>query len=340
MRIRKRKKQSSSVFSDKEISFSISPYWGRKYIEPKLRTRGEAAPGLRNLNEDLHHVFSEWREIKGKGIRIAVLDTGIDPDHPSFSGNIKALRNFTGSTFANDEEGHGTMVAGIIAASDLPGAMIGVAPESEIYVGKIIRNLNGGTKEHLIQGIEWAMGRDVGGGEQIDKVDIIHLSLTSEQSDEDLHDIIKEAISDGLFVICAAGNKGDAGVEFPAKYEESIAVGAVNSIGNRLALSAKGPELDFVALGDLVESTFPTYFEDSTGFSVNSGTSLAAPFVTGVSALALAKHRQIGGNTPITNQEQLVEHLKRIALDLPPTGLDPNTGFGLIDPEEIEDEEL
>lgn len=319
----------------RKISFSIAPYSVQKYVEPALEARDEAASSLSNLNASFRHVFPEWREIKGEGIKIAILDTGIDPDHPSLKSNIKASRDFTGGDSTKDENGHGTMVSGIIAASDSTGAMTGVAPGSQLYIGKVLKNLTGGNKDHLIDGIKWAMGKQVDGGENIDKVDIIHLSLTSKEADDELHAVIREAISSDMFVICAAGNRGEEGVEFPAKYEESIAVGAVNKVGNSMKMSAKGPELDFVALGDLVQSTFPTYFTNSTGFSVSSGTSLAAPFVTGASALALAKHRQSGGETPIRNQQELMEHLKRIAKDIPPAGLDPNTGFGLIDPENM-----
>lgn len=338
MSVNNQKNQSLPPVKGKEINFSIAPYcW--EYIKRPLGSELEAATDSPNLNEMFHGIFPEWRETRGEGIRIAILDTGIDSEHPSLKDKVKASRNFTDSDSARDEEGHGTMVAGIIAASGEPGTIIGVAPKSELYVGKILKNLNGGKKEALINGIEWAMGRRVGSGEQIDKVDIIHLSLTTEEADQDLHNLIKDAVSDGMFVICAAGNKG-AGVEFPARYDESLAVGAVNRGGTRLQLSASGQELDFVAHGDLVESTFPTYFPGSTHFSVNSGTSLAAPFVTGVSALALAKHRSMGGNTQITNPEELIEHLKRIAIDLGPDGRDLDTGFGLIDPESIPDEEL
>jgi subtilisin family serine protease len=340
MSVNNQKNQSLPPVKGKEINFSIAPLYYREYIKRPLGSELEAATDCPNLNEMFHGIFPEWRGTRGEGIRIAILDTGIDSEHPSLKDRVKASRNFTDSDSARDEEGHGTMVAGIIAASGELGTVIGVAPKSELYVGKILKNLNGGKKEALINGIEWAMGRSVGSGEQIDKVDIIHLSLTTEETDQELHDLIKDAVSEGMFVICAAGNKGAAGVEFPARYEESIAVGAVNGVGTRLQFSAIGQALDFVALGDLVESTFPTYFPGSTHFSVSSGTSLAAPFVTGVSALALAKHRLIGGNTQITNPEELKEHLKRIAIDLGPDGPDLDTGFGLIDPESIPDEEL
>jgi subtilisin family serine protease len=340
MRVDKQNNKSFPPDKGKEINLSIAPY-KRKYIKRPFRSTGGAKTSRPpNWNERFLRVFSEWRETRGEGIRIAILDTGIDPEHPSLKDNVKASRNFTGSISKIDEEGHGTMVAGIIAASGESGTITGVAPNSELYIGKVLMDLNGGKKEDLIDGIEWAMGKTVGGGERIDKAHIIHLSLTTEEMDQDLHDAIKEAVSKGMFVICAAGNKGAAGVEFPARYEESIAVGAVNRAGTKLKLSARGQELDFVALGDMVKSTFPRYFEGSTGFSVNSGTSLAAPFVTGVSALALAKHRSAGGNTQITNPKELIEHLRRIVIDLPPTGFDPNTGFGLIKPESIKDEEL
>ncbi len=287
-----------------------------------------------NFNRALPNISELWRESKGKGIRIAILDTGIDSGHPALTANIVAKKNFTGgdSLDVTDNVGHGTMVAGVIAAHDSTH-VVGVAPEVDLYVAKVINSNSGNDLGALLAGIDWAVEQ---------KVDVINISMVTKQDLLSLRTKIQAAAAAKIFVICAAGNKGAAnGVEFPAAYDECIAVGAVTRANNRWESSpessAIGRQLDIMALGDSIHSTFPLR-KDPSGESIGQGTSLAAPFVTGVVALALAKHRLHGGNTPITNFDQLKEHLLKTAIDLPlPSPLptlvpDPEFGYGLIDP--------
>lgn len=301
-------------------------------IQPYQKSATLTQPVRMNFNVALPNIDNRWRRSNGRGVKIAVLDTGIDLDHPALTANIKDYVNFTdgvANSDVRDTEGHGTMVAGVIAARSFSRSIIGIAPEAELYIGKVLQQSSNGTPRSLRAGIEWARQKGV---------KIINISLGADHPVPEVHDEIKAARNDGIFVITAAGNSGASeGLDFPARYDECISVGAVTRNRNRWEISTRigsavGHELDIVAVGNQVRSTFPRYL-DPSGESVRSGTSLAAPFVTGVLALALAKHQTQGGNTRIENLRNVLGHLLRTAIDLGPAGPDPEFGFGLIDPE-------
>ncbi len=266
---------------------------------------------------------SLWRFSRGKDISIAVLDTGIDANHPDLEGALQEAKDFTGSkngTF--DYSGHGTHVAGIIAARDNSMGITGLSPECRLLVGKVLCDLGRGTARHVEEGIRWAMER---------KADIINLSTTTSMHFDFIHEAVKDAVNAGIHVICASGNIGPQlnTVEYPGQYPETITVGAVQKNRDIWKFSSRGPSVDFVAPGVDIESTFPMGL-----YVCKSGTSIAAPFVTGIAALILAKHRLFGGDTPVTGREQMVEHLKKIAADLGAEGFDEIYGHGLIVPGE------
>lgn len=270
-----------------------------------------------------------WNKTTGKGIKVAVLDTGIDVEHPALKPNIKGRKNFTRGSVddVSDEEGHGTMVAGIVAAHRSFAPVIGVAPDAELFIGKVLKHAAGGVVGNLKRGIEWAVEKGV---------DIINISLGSDRKHDEISEEIIAANKAGIFVVCAAGNDGNDGLDFPAKHPECIAVGALNRLlddrwdeGSGVG-SAIGGELDIMALGEEVLSTFP-FHQDKDGVSVKSGTSLAAPYITGVLALALAKLRNSGG-AKLTDRSKLREHLLRTAIDLPPCKFDHFFGHGAVNP--------
>jgi subtilisin family serine protease len=236
---------------------------------------------------------------------------------------IDDARDFTGSRHGPaDRQGHGTHVAGTIAARANEVGVIGVAPLCRLLIGKVLGDDGSGTSDAVAAGIDWAA--DSG-------ADVLSMSLGSPQPATEIHAAIRRAVAKGKFVICAAGNDGrDRSVNFPARWEETVAVGAVDRNGAIARFSSRGPEVDICAPGQDVLSTF---FGGS--YAKLSGTSMATPFVAGVVALMLAKHRAHGGATPINNQSQLLEHLKRTARDAGPVGHDPAYGFGLIDPASV-----
>lgn len=272
----------------------------------------------------LYHIPDHWRSTSGRGVRVAVLDTGLDLTHPDLVGAVDDVRDFTGSRFGPDDRvGHGTHTAGTIGARRNELGVVGVAPECRLLIGKVLGDDGSGSDEVVAAGIDWAVAADA---------DVISLSLGSPTPSVVLESAVRRAAAAGKFIICAAGNDGRARdradtVDYPARYDDTVAVGAVDRDGRVCDFSSRGPEVDLCAPGDDVLSTYP-----GGGYAKLSGTSMAAPFVSGVVALLLAKHRAGGGATPVDTPAQLIEHLQRTALDAGPRGRDPAYGFGLIDP--------
>ncbi|MGB3190518.1 MAG: S8 family peptidase [Limnoraphis sp.] len=265
-----------------------------------------------------------WKQTKGQGIKVAVLDTGVALRHPELVDAVENARDFTNSPSGpSDVDGHGTHVAGIIAARQNRGGVVGVAPQAKLLVGKVLGDNGYGTAGQLVKGIHWAIDQ---------KADILSMSLGSPLPSNEMHEAIKAAVEAGIFVICAAGNSGPnlETVEYPAIYPETLSVGAIDRTRRITQYSSRGKAVDLVAPGDNILSTFPP-----KGVAVLSGTSMATPFVSGVVALMLAKHRSFGGKTPVKTQADLIEHLRKTATDAGMPGFDPYYGFGLINPEAL-----
>ena len=265
-----------------------------------------------------------WKETQGEGIKIGVLDTGIAPEHPDLRPAILEARDFTRSpSAAYDAQGHGTHVSGIIAARRNAHGIVGVAPEAKILMAKVLNDEGAGTSQDIVAGIRWAVGAGA---------DILSMSLGSSEPDEEIHQALLLAISKGIFVITAAGNEGPDldTVGYPAGFPEMVAVGSIDRRKRLSQFSSRGRQVDIVAPGDQITSCYPP-----RGYAVLSGTSMATPFVSGVVALALAKHRKMGGQTPLRTQQDLIEHLCRTSTDAGPAGFDPLYGCGILDPAKL-----
>jgi subtilisin len=292
---------------------------------PPLRVEATYAALAETVDWGLaaYHVPEHWKSTRGQGVRVAVLDTGLDMIHPDLAGAVDDACDFTDSPRgAADGQGHGTHVAGTIGARRNEQGVAGVAPECRLLVGKVLGDDGSGTSEQVARGIDWAVAAGA---------DILSLSLGSPDASATIKVAIDRAVAAGKFVICAAGNEGrDDAVNYPAKWEATIAVGAVDRLGQIARFSSRGPEVDVCGPGCDVLSTFP-----GGRYAKLSGTSMATPFVTGVVALMLAKHRAAGGATPIRNNHELREHLQRTATDAGPIGDDPAYGFGLINPDSL-----
>ncbi len=308
----------------------LGSVFGDQTATPALSTRLSVG-----FQVAISRIQAAVRDFAGRErIKVAILDTGIDVDHPAFAGNINRERkNFTGGAERDvkDEVGHGTMVAGLIAAHGPATSVTGVAPNADLFIGKVVRQEKG-PLEALEAGIQWAIDQ---------RVDVINISLGDPHPMPKIQRKISDAFGQGIFVVCAAGNRGEAiGVEFPAQYEQCIAVGALAGQGNRWENnnqvgSAIGDELDIMAPGDGVRSTFPRYL-DHRGEAASEGTSLAAPIITGAVALAWEKLHARGEQTNNANLQMLRRQLLRTAIDLPrnaPNGKDKLFGNGKIDQE-------
>ena len=279
-----------------------------------------------------------WTVTRGRGINVGVLDTGVAPFHPDLQP-IARMKDFTLATqpeWASDDTGHGTHCAGIIAARANGVGVIGVAPEAELYIAKVIRGTDTDAQS-VADGIRWMADEGV---------QVFSMSFTARQDHACIREAVREALDGGCFLVAAAGNEPGgpftgSTVRYPARYEGVIAVGSVALTSDdpsiplkervRVSgLSAFGKELDLVAPGVRVLSTYPP-----DKYAVATGTSQAGAFVAGVVALVLAKHVAQGGETPVETPAQMVEHLRRSAMDLEQPGFDPRSGFGLIDPRRL-----
>lgn len=234
--------------------------------------------------------------LKGSGIKIAVLDTGIDESHPDFAGRIMATRSFVNES-ARDDNGHGTHVAGIVAGSGAKsgGRYQGVAPEASLYIAKVLRANGGGLMSDVMAGIEWAVLEQ--------NVQIINLSLGGGgacDGTDALSTLCDEAVRQAGVVICvAAGNLGPQAQTIgpPGCARYVITVGAITDEGETASFSSRGPTSDGRIKPDLV---FPGVniiapqaagtqlgLVAEEGYVITNGTSMAAPHAAGVAALML-----------------------------------------------------
>jgi len=219
-------------------------------------------------------VSDAWNLTKGEGVKIAILDTGIC-NHVDLDGQWKEAFNCSNDDSWEDKNsGHGTHVAGIIAATDNDFGVVGIAPNCEIFPIKVLDNDGSGSYEAIIDGIKKAIELDV---------DIINMSLGSpNEPPQSLHDLIRQATDKGIIVIAAAGNDS-ANVNFPARYDEVIAVAALDKDGKMARFSSRGQQVDSVAPGVDMYSTFL-----NNEYCKMSGTSQAAPFIAGICALIIS----------------------------------------------------
>ncbi|MBB2480728.1 S8 family peptidase [Bacillus sp. APMAM] len=232
-----------------------------------------------------------WEKgITGEGIVVAVIDSGCQIDHPNLKRNIIGGYNFTNDDNGNprsliDYISHGTHVAGIIAASSDNGGIKGVAPDARLLILKVINSKGESNYNTLIKALNYALKWQGPNGE---KVSVINLSLGGVLDDEELHRTIIKIVENGVVVVTAAGNIGDNNIKtdeilYPGYYEEVIEVGSINNKKEPSFFSNSNNQIDFVAPGNDVLSTFP-----SNNYAKLSGTSMAAPHVTGVIVLLLS----------------------------------------------------
>jgi subtilisin len=209
-----------------------------------------------------------WGVSTGGGIRVAVLDTGIDTDHPDLS-YVDCDTFVAGTADCEDDNGHGTHVAGIIAALDNGVGVVGVAPDAGLDVNKVCTSEGLCYASDVIAGIQNAVEEGA---------DVISMSFGGRSPSKAERDALQSAYDAGIVLVASAGNWG--GVTFPAKYKTVIAVGATAEDDTIPWWSSKKPEL--VAPGVDVYST-----THDGGYGPMSGTSMAAPHVSGTVALML-----------------------------------------------------
>lgn len=187
---------------------------------------------------------------RGFGARVLVLDTGVDVNHPSLAANFEKGRDFTvpgDSSDVTDSVGHGTHVAGTIAAVNMADGFTGVAPEAKFLMGRVCGDV-GCSNVAVSRGINWGIE---------EKVDVISMSLGGPLGSLSEKRAVEAADAAGITVIAASGNDGTGRVSYPAGFPTVIAVGALDSQAKRAAFSQYGPELDVTAPGVAVISAVP-----------------------------------------------------------------------------------
>lgn len=255
-----------------------------------------------------------WSVTSADNVRVAIIDTGIDLDHPDLSANIKGGVNTIYSwRTADDDNGHGSHVGGIIAAVNNSIGVVGVGHQIDLYAVKVLNSNGSGYVSDIIEGIQWSINNGI---------KVINMSLGTTSDIQAFHDAVIAAKNAGITVVAAAGNSGpsDNTVIYPAKYPESIAVSATNSSDGQPSWSSRGPEVDVAGPGASIYSTYK-----SGGYATLSGTSMATPHVAGAAALVLSTHP---GFTPSQVQSHLQANAEVLA------GLSSNQqGAGLVDVE-------
>lgn len=284
------------------------------YIEPDAQAHAtvETTPwGITKVNAPQVWGLNYF----GAGVKVAVLDTGIDYNHPDLSPVYSGGYDFVNNdSYPMDDHGHGTHVSGTIAAVANSFGVVGAAPGVSLYGVKVLDSGGSGFYSDIIAGIQWSIDN---------QIKVVNMSLGGNYGSTSLEVICNSAYNAGVLVVAAAGNDGRANgsgdtVDYPGRYSSVLAVAATDSSDKRASFSSTGPALDLSAPGVNVLSDIPG---SATG--IKSGTSMATPHVSGCAALVFSS-----GN--YTNQ-QVWDRLTTTAKDLGATGFDTLYGYGLVD---------
>jgi len=240
-------------------------------------------------------------------------------DLPPLAGGVNTIDD---THWGKDSYGHGTAVAGVIAALDNEWGVVGVSDGIDLYSVKVMDDTGSGNIDNIIAGIEWAVAEGI---------PVINMSLGSKSDSEPLKDAVDEAYKQGHLLIAAAGNDGEASggddynnIQFPARYDSVIAVGASSKDNGRASFSSTGKDIELIAPGENILTTKPGNKYSSE--SRERGTSMAAPHVAGAAALAWSAEPDLKNN-------ELRNLLQRTAEDL---GLEKDhQGAGLVRPDRL-----
>jgi len=229
----------------------------------------EMAWGVDRIDADL-----VWSTNTGQGVKVAIIDSGIDLDHSDLAvyGGYNAVNS---RKSWDDDYGHGTHVAGIVAALNNDIGVVGVAPKAHLYAVKVLNQRGVGFTSDVIEGLNWSIQNGM---------QVANMSIGSSGCSQSYHDAVIAAYNAGITIAAAAGNNGetDGSIVCPALWPETIAVSATD-INDELAyFSSYGEEIDLAAPGQNINSTW-----NDGGYHVGSGTSMATPHVAGTVALIL-----------------------------------------------------
>jgi len=247
------------------------------YLSNHAASADADSPISANLDKQWALARTNWLQVwpltlSSPYVLVAILDTGIDRDHEDLAGRVVAEVNFSDSPVADDLHGHGTHIAGIIAADTGNGIGIaGVAPRSLIMNVKVADDRGRCDAAAIADGILWAVDNGA---------NILNISLSLSEPSETLEEAIAYAWSHGVLITAAAGNNGSSAPQYPAYYPQVIAVTATKEDDSRAPLATYGGWVDVAAPGYEIYSTLP-----NNQYGYKTGTSQAAAYVTGLAVL-------------------------------------------------------
>jgi serine protease len=230
-------------------------------------------------NIDLLHARDVWPLTRGGNVNIAIFDSGVDFAHADLAANVAGGYNtFTKKDDFNDDNLHGTHVAGIIGALDNNLGVVGVAPAAHMYAIKVLDAGGNGSDENLIAAADWVLAfKHAKGGNWI-----VSMSLGSHESTPPEEEAFQRLIAEGVLCIAAAGNDGGLyDILYPAALPGVVSVGAVDNANVKAEFSNVGPTLNVVAPGVSILSTLPTGSQRRAVTSLANGTTLPSAMITG-----------------------------------------------------------
>jgi subtilisin family serine protease len=313
------------VEADQEVSL-IEPLRSTASRLPGIAAQ-TAPTGLRRIGASTDGI-QQTLPYKGAGVGVAVIDTGINATHPDLTGSVGAgMSCVPGTPTPNDDNGHGTHVAGTIGAHENAIGVVGVAPSVTLYPAKVLNSGGSGQTSWVICGIDFVTSIGPAGTGQ---VQVANMSLggsrfpppyyptCSNDSGDAQHRAICRSVASGVTYVVAAGNDAQSSIlASPAAYAEVITVSALadfngapgggapatcrSDVDDTLAdFSNFGPPVDIAAPGVCIQSTVPTGFCDlcdASGYNTISGTSMASPHVAGAAALYIEAYKGFSGGT-------------------------------------------
>lgn len=264
-----------------------------------------------------------WPRTAGRGVKVAIVDTGIDPGHPDLRANlVPGYNSLTRTANTRDDNGHGTHCAGITAAqAGNHEGITGIAPQAKLMPIKVLAADGGGSDASVAEGIAWAVDH----GAQV-----ISLSLGGPTESKVMRDAVAYALAKGAVVVAAMGNDGINEPSFPAAYPGVIAVGASDARDAIADFSQWGNWISVAAPGVQILSTLPTYKVDLNNYGyplrygAMDGTSMATPAVAGLAALLKSVQRAA---TPAQVKARIEQTAERVNTK---NGFNPYFGFGRI----------
>ncbi|RNL51938.1 S8 family serine peptidase [Arthrobacter oryzae] len=287
-------------------------YFPRQYAlqntgQPFTNTAGTLAVAGGKADADVDAVEA-WTVTTGGGTKVAIIDSGVASDNPDITPKVVARANFSTAATGEDNYGHGTHVAGIVAATANNSiGVAGVCPECTILDAKVLNDSGSGSSSAIANGINWAVSNGA---------KVVNMSLGQRTSSKTLETAVNNAWKQGAVLVAAAGNTGSQSKIYPGAYPNVIAVAATDTTDAKASFSTYGSWVDVAAPGVNVYSTFPnhpfyiaTENGRSQGYDVGNGTSMASPIVAATAALAWSSHTGATNTSVRANVESTADRI-------------------------------